>query len=201
MIKIANQRAVAWGVTNRKPIQTTTICMISIVDQPSKKRVLCDFGLFICYLCLQKIELMVKNNHVVFRNVPDYLNLMFHAMHDRQRHIHICHGCFFRRLHKKETKIKADQSHVHAPTSKYEGCLLFKEFGFLVDSNTIDVKERTSVDVHGLGQEVGSGAPFHCVIAPEVARRIDSGREISVATPIMECCKPSTCQFRFKGRI
>ena len=37
---------------------------------------------------------------------------------------------------------------------KVEGCLLFKEFGLLIDSNTIGVKERTSVDVHGLGQEV-----------------------------------------------
>ena len=48
---------------------------------------LCDCGLFICYQCLRKIELMVKNNQVVFQKVPDYLDLMFHAMRGRQRNI------------------------------------------------------------------------------------------------------------------
>ena len=92
-------------------------------------------------------------------------------------------------------------------TSKYEGCLLFKEFGLPIDSNTIDVEEKTSVNIHSLGQEADSGAPFHCVIAPEVARRFSqgtgnsAGTGVSAATPIMECCKPSTCQSRFKDII
>ena len=47
-IKQANQRPVAWVVTIQKPIQTTTICMISIVDQPSKKRVRVCFVIVDC---------------------------------------------------------------------------------------------------------------------------------------------------------
>ena len=69
-----------------------------------------------------------------------------------------------------------------------------------MDSNLIDVRGRNSVDVHGLGQEPGSGAPYHCVIAPEVSQRLSQGKGILQATPILECCKASTCQDKFKGR-
>ena len=77
---------------------------------------------------------------------------------------------------------EADHCHVRASTSKYGGCLLFKDFGILVDSNTIDITGRISVDVHSLGQETESEAPFHCVIAPEVSKRFSHGRGISAAS-------------------
>jgi len=57
------------------------------------------------------------------------------------------------------------------------------------------------MDVHGLGQEQDSGAPFHCVVAPEVSQRFSRGTGISAATPILECCKPRTCKPRFKDRF
>ena len=157
----------------------------------------CNCGLFICYQCLHKIELMVINNRNLSQSVPQYLDQMFIALRGRHRHIQICHGCFLRKGPSEVLLEKAGRNHVRASTSKYEGCLLFKEFGLLVDSNTIDIKGRTSVDVHGLGQETDSGAPLHCVIAPEVAQRFPEGRDPSSATLISECCKPSTCQSRF----
>ena len=42
------------------------------VDQPGTG-IVCDCGLFMCYQCIHKIELMVKENLVLSQNVPDYL--------------------------------------------------------------------------------------------------------------------------------
>ena len=110
----------------------------------------CNCGLYICYQCLRKIEKMYETT-VMSDPVPEYLNGMFSAMRCRKRNVQICHGCFYRRVHKKESFQKENQRHVLELTSKYAGCLLFKEFGFLVDGNITNVKERTSVYVHGLG--------------------------------------------------
>jgi len=39
------------------------------------------------------------------------------------------------------------------------------------------------------------------VIAPEVSQRLSQGKGILAATPVLKCCKPSTCQPRFNGRF
>ena len=39
------------------------------------------------------------------------------------------------------------------------------------------------------------------MIAPEVARRTSQGRGNATTTPILECCKPRTCQSKFKNRF
>ena len=56
------------------------------------------------------------------------------------------------------------------------------------------------MDVHGLGQEEGSGAPFHCVISPKISKQLSQGKGILNAAPILECCKASTCHPKFKDR-
>mmetsp|Transcript_4987 Transcript_4987/g.10486 ORF Transcript_4987/g.10486 Transcript_4987/m.10486 type:complete len:243 (+) Transcript_4987:556-1284(+) len=133
--------------------------------------------------------------------ITDYLVRMFIALQRRQRRIEVCHDCFLKQRPVQRFWEKSGHCGLHASTSKYDGCLLFKEFGMMVDSNTIDIQGRRSMDVHGLGQKKGLGAPFHCVIAPEVKERICFGRVNPVATPILECCKPSTCQPRFENRF
>lgn len=116
-----------------------------------------------------------------------YSNQMFQAVIGRRRQIQKCHGRFL----KVNGRIPTFWEKVchwgsRASTSKYNRCLLFKKFGLLVDSYTIHIRGRTSVDVLGLGQETGSGAPFHCVIAPEVSQRLSQGKGILAATPVLE---------------
>ena len=161
----------------------------------------CDCGLFTCYQCLRKIELMVTENVVLSQSIPEYLKEMFQAIKGGQRRIHKCHGCFLK-INGRTPSFWEKVGHcgIRASTSKYDGCLVFKEFGLLVDSNTIDIEGRNSVDVHGLGQEPKSGAPFHCVISPKVSQQLAQGKGILEATPILECCKASTCRPEFKDR-
>jgi len=54
----------------------------STIDQEGMGMV-CDCGLFICYQCLRKIELMVMNNQVLLQSVPEYLIWLFIAMQGR----------------------------------------------------------------------------------------------------------------------
>jgi len=132
-----------------------------------------------CYKCLHKIEIMVMNNRVLSQTVPGYLNQMFLAVKGRRWKIQKCHSCFLK-VDGRTPKFWEKVGHCgsRASTSKHNGCLLFKEFGLLEDSNTIDIQGRTSVDVHSLGQETGSGAPFHCVIVPEMSKWLSQGRGI-----------------------
>ena len=170
------------------------------VGQPGRG-IVCDCGTFTCYQCLRKIEIMVTEDQVLSLTVPEYLNQMFQGMKEGQRTIEKCHACFLKVNGRTPTFWeKVGHCGIRAPTSKYDGCLLFKEFGLLVDSNTIDIEGRNSVDVHGLGQEEGSGAPFHCVISPKISKQLSQGKGILNATPILECCKASTCHPKFKDR-
>lgn len=77
----------------------------------------------------------------------------------------------------------------------------------MVDSNTIDIAGKTSVDVHGLGAERGNEshidgkkmkcngtkAPFHVVIDLETAKYLDCESSQVFATDINGYFSPTKC--------
>ena len=86
------------------------------------------------------------NNPVLLQPVPDYLICMSVALQAWQRQIQKCHGCFLK-CYRKTPRFWGKSGHcgLCASTSKYDGRLLFTEFGLLVDSNTIDIERGKSV--------------------------------------------------------
>mmetsp|Transcript_20433 Transcript_20433/g.45577 ORF Transcript_20433/g.45577 Transcript_20433/m.45577 type:complete len:316 (+) Transcript_20433:1136-2083(+) len=82
----------------------------------------------------------------------------------------------------------------------------------MVDSNTIDIVGKTSVDVHGLGVEKcdealtdgekvkcnGTKAPFHMVVDLETAEYLDCG---VFATNINNCVSRTQCKPHLRGRF
>ena len=85
----------------------------------------------------------------------------------------------------------------------------------MVDSNTIDIAGKTSVDVHGLGAERGNEshidgkkmkcngtkAQFHMVIDLETAKYLDCGSNRVFATDINDCFSHTKCKHHLEGRF
>jgi len=123
--------------------------------------------------------------------------------------------CFLRKPSQEQRGFSFRKLAYHGPKCPdppYHSHLIFKEFGFMVDSNTIDIVGKTSVDVHGLGVEKcdealtdgekvkcnGTKAPFHMVIDLETAQYLDCG---VFATNINNCVSRTQCKPHLRGRF
>ena len=174
--------------------------------------VLCGCGLFMCNNCLEKIfDFLTIHQHPL----PPYLSDIFDSMKEGICKVASCHACFLRRSHKECRAFNWKTIAYQGPRLQhppYHGNLLLKEFGLMVDSNTIDIAGKTSVDVHGLGAErghpasldgkkrptTGTNAPFHMVIDLETAKYLDDG---VFATDINECFSNTKCKPHLQGRF
>jgi len=123
--------------------------------------------------------------------------------------------CFLRKPSQEQRGFSFRKLAYHGPKCPdppYHSHLIFKEFGFMVDSNTIDIVGKTSVDVHGLGVEKcdealtdgekvkcnGTKAPFHMVVDLETAEYLDCG---VFATNINNCVSRTQCKPHLRGRF
>ena len=165
-----------------------------------------------CNKCLEKIKDFLKDHRC---QIPPYLSLIFGSMNEGTGNVVKCHACFLKRFYKQNRAFNFKTMDYRGPRYShppYHGHLLFKEFGLIVDSNTIDIVGHTSVDVHGLGAErghpaspdgkkrstSGTKAPFHMVIDLETAKYLDDG---VWATDIDECFSHTKCKPHLQGRF
>ena len=140
-------------------------------------------------------------------------------MHEGTSTVETCHAYFLKiscqqkRAFSYKTLAYHGLDSPHDPP--YHGHLLFKEFGLMVDSNTINTAGKTSIDIHGLGAERGNEthidgkkmkcngtkAPFHMVIDQETAQYLDCGNSQVFATGINDCFSPTKCKRHLEGRL
>mmetsp|Transcript_14282 Transcript_14282/g.29795 ORF Transcript_14282/g.29795 Transcript_14282/m.29795 type:complete len:351 (-) Transcript_14282:830-1882(-) len=165
-----------------------------------------------CYKCLEKIKVFLTDHNC---RIPLYLMTVFCAMEEGTNTVETYHGCFLRRPSQEKRAFTFRKLAYRGPKSPhppYHGHLIFKEFGLMVDSNTIDIVGKTSVDVHGLGVEKcdealtdgekvkcnGTKAPFHMVVDLETAEYLDCG---VFATNINNCVSRTQCKPHLRGRF